>query len=392
MTERKTSIPISIELHFPILLLVFLVVHAYLFWRYGIRTLYDSESYIAVADYLLDKGKLPEVHQNFYLVHIGLIAIFRFIFPGEILPYLLFQCVISALAVVALCRSAEKLFNNSDAGLAAALVYLLWIDNIHWNTVAMTESLMQSVTCFLLYVLVNFRSTAKDFLLIILLLFLLVFIRPTGILIVVASCIFLMTRYNHLTQGKPMLRIGILIGFVVLSYIGARQMFTHWDFMSQLRKGNIVTYVDLIEDGSLDTGSLRMDTTGLTIANDGDHPMDKLLFFAFNNPSHFTVAAFRKIFYLLAGVRPYYSVYHNVFIVLWLLVIYSMSFLGWRANANLPVGMFVLAVILANCVLIGIGTVDWDNRFYIPMAPGIVLLAGGGVADILKRCKLQCSR
>jgi hypothetical protein len=40
----------------------------------------------------------------------------------------------------------------------------------------------------------------------------------------------------------------------------------------------------------------------------------------------------------------------------------------------------VLATIVVNCLLVGISTVDWDNRFYIPMVPGIILMAGGGLS------------
>jgi hypothetical protein len=42
-----------------------------------------------------------------------------------------------------------------------------------------------------------------------------------------------------------------------------------------------------------------------------------------------------------------------------------------------------LVVMLANCALVGIATIDWDNRFYVPMPPGIVFLAGGGAAYLV---------
>lgn len=44
-------------------------------------------------------------------------------------------------------------------------------------------------------------------------------------------------------------------------------------------------------------------------------------------------------------------------------------------------------MIIVNCGLIAISTVDWDNRFYIPMEPGLVLLAGGGINYFLMKMK-----
>jgi hypothetical protein len=60
--------------------------------------------------------------------------------------------------------------------------------------------------------------------------------------------------------------------------------------------------------------------------------------------------------------------------------IYLSFFLGARKLWGQPILYFVLTIILTNCLLIGIATVDWDNRFYIPMEPGIVVICGGGMA------------
>jgi hypothetical protein len=68
--------------------------------------------------------------------------------------------------------------------------------------------------------------------------------------------------------------------------------------------------------------------------------------------------------------------------------LYFLSFQGWRKASEATINVFIIPVIVVNCGLIAMSTVDWDNRFYIPMEPGIVLLAGGGgvmVSDWIRR-------
>jgi hypothetical protein len=106
--------------------------------------------------------------------------------------------------------------------------------------------------------------------------------------------------------------------------------------------------------------------------------------FVFSNPVIFLKAATMKIGYLVLGVRPYYSIAHNAFTLVWLTFIYGLCYLGWRTCNFYSIKLFVLTVILINCALIGVATVDWDNRFYIPMEPGIILLVGGGASFIVR--------
>ncbi len=62
------------------------------------------------------------------------------------MPIFLFQCLLSGLATVALYKSAEKIFNSALAGLMAGVIFLAWLDNIHWNITTMTESIAVSAS------------------------------------------------------------------------------------------------------------------------------------------------------------------------------------------------------------------------------------------------------
>jgi hypothetical protein len=140
--------------------------------------------------------------------------------------------------------------------------------------------------------------------------------------------------------------------------------------------------MDVIEGGSLYDSSLRTATSTLEFATSGKPPLEKIVFFIFHNPVYFIKVASLKVWYLVSGIRPYYSSIHNVFTVVWMAAIYILFGLGWQRTHH-AIKVFAIVVILVNCALIGVSTVDWDNRFYIPMEPGIVLLSGGGGAYLI---------
>ncbi|WP_258099783.1 hypothetical protein [Marinoscillum pacificum] len=46
--------------------------------------------------------------------------------------------------------------------------------------------------------------------------------------------------------------------------------------------------------------------------------------------------------------------------------------------------VFALTIVLNNCGVVIISGVDWDNRFYIPMESGIVVLSGYGADKVIQ--------
>jgi hypothetical protein len=112
-----------------------------------------------------------------------------------------------------------------------------------------------------------------------------------------------------------------------------------------------------------------------------------MIHFALQNPLHFSKAFAMKVGYLISATRPYYSWKHNLFSLVWLALVYTLLYFGFRKCENTALKSGIMVIILLNCLLIGISSVDWDNRFYVPMFPGIALLAGGGGAYLFDRVK-----
>jgi hypothetical protein len=379
--------------HSIILVLLFVLVHCLLFWHYGVRTFYDSAAYLEAADYVIAHGKLQDFHHLFYTVPILIMSAFRLLFPGQVLPILLFQCFLSGLAVIALYKSAEKVFSSKTAGLMAGVIFLAWLDNIHWNITTMTESISCSIFFLVLYRLVSWQNLRTDVLVLTALLIVVFFTRPTGIVIILSSLIFVVAYYWKRLVESRLILVSITVITAVMIVFIAERMLDHWDFSDEYLKGNIITYADIVKDGhSLYHESLTIDPPSSRAFSASDSPIGRVVLFIYENPMHFLKTAGLKIFYLVSFVRPYYSWSHNLYLTVWIPLVYFLFAVGWRATSDLPIKLFVLTAIVLNCSLIGISSVDWDNRFYIPMEPGIVLLAGGGAAALITAYKHRVSK
>jgi hypothetical protein len=368
-----------------LLVLLWFAIHIALFRHYGVRDLLDAHRYQLKADFLLAHGHLEEASDLFYVVHIALLALFKRLFHPAVIPFILFQCVLSGFATAALYKASTKLFNDRMAGFFAAAIFLLWIDHLQWNLVTLTESLACSTGCFVLYALICFDGKAKWFIVLALLIAISLFIRPTGLLLLAGVFAFFVFYYRSMWKTSPVAMTTIAVMIAGVGIWAGLTMLEQWDFTDQLARGNIVTYMDTLHGGPLYAESLRMDTTAIVPPRHVPSAATKLLFFLGDNFWLSVKAAFLKVLYLTTAIRPYYTKWHNAFLLMWMAAIYFFFFVGWRIIRRNPVACFVIAVIVLNALLIAIATVDWDNRFYVPMEPGIVLLAGGGMGFAWKK-------
>jgi hypothetical protein len=170
------------------------------------------------------------------------------------------------------------------------------------------------------------------------------------------------------------------IGLVAYAAIGG-WMFSMWDFTNQYIRGNVITYIDTLSDSGKYAG-LRVIDDELFIPDATLHPVVRMISFVWHNPVTFLKAATNKLFFLLTGIRPYYSSFHNVFSIAWITCIYFMFYRGLREMKTFTIKSFVVAIIGLNCLLIACATLDWDNRFYLPMESVIVLVCGGFAAGL----------
>ncbi|MEQ9164791.1 MAG: hypothetical protein RLO12_00925 [Fulvivirga sp.] len=352
--------------------------------------LYDANGYIKGADYLINHGSYEDFHHVFYGLHVAIIALGRLFFPDQIIQIIIFQIILSLFSMVALYQSINKLFENKTAVLISCLIFIFWWDCIHWNTTLMSESLFCSLTIFIVYILAHFQGGKMDFVKLGILLFAISFTRPTSLVILVGVIVFFPFYYKEPLKQLSVVRKTILsLSFILLSLLGAALMFQKWDFTDAYIKGEVVTYMSTIPDSPLYKEELHV-----PLKNTENEVMEselgiiRMAKFMVGHPGYFFTMALKKVYYLLSFQRPYYSVWHNTYSAIWLALIYGCFVIGYLKCSHSPIKAFVISVIVINCALIGMSTVDWDNRFFIPMEPGIVHFAGYGAYKFL--AKLKC--
>ncbi|ELR69008.1 hypothetical protein C900_05566 [Fulvivirga imtechensis AK7] len=376
------------KLHLIIILIAWGCVHLSLFLIFGFRVLFDAEVYLRGADYLIAHGKLEDSHHIFYSVHIGIIALSRLISAHTVAPVIIFQIILSGLATILLYKSSVKLFNNPLAGLFSALIFICWVDCIHWNLTLMSESLFCSLCLILIYVLADFQGRKSDFLKLTGLLVLLFFTRPASVVVITGVIAFLMVFYGKQLKSLSLVKkstYGFLLLFLFLA--SAILLFQKWDFSVDYLTGNIVSYMNITKGTPTYVADLQipLEPSRLQEAEKvTGHSWGilNMLHFMYEYPGHILKTGALKVFYLLSFYRPYYTWEHNVFNMIWLAVVYACFIVGIIKSCKNAIKTNVLVVIFVNCMLIAIATVDWDNRFYIPMEPGIVLFAGFGAMHI----------
>lgn len=366
--------------HILIILITWLIVHIGLFLHYGFRQLYDVQGYIDTADGLLHGVWVQQTYLYSYLTFLSFVALGRLLWSESVIHLIIVQSIISGIATLYLYKIASRLYKNASIGLLAAFIYLLWLDCIHWNIVLYTESLFASLLIFIISIVVNYKSVRKQNLSLLGLSLLIVFCRPTGFVVLIALGVFLIYYHRNklFSLGKKS-QLTLVVVTLFLGVIGASLLLEIWDFSQNLTKGNIITYMDTIKGGNLYYKDLHDPISPLHAYSNDDLAIVRMLKLIAQYPWRFLEHLWLKIFYLLSFYRPYYSLGHNLYNAIWLLLIYSGFAYGMIRFKNIGVKLFVITVVVVNCLLVGVAAVDWDNRFYIPMEPGIVLISSFGL-------------
>jgi len=363
------------------IVLTWLLVHVFLYQSKGLLIITDSKAYIREADHLLKYGLFEHPFRLLYASYILLIAFVRLL-TKEPIVLAVFQSFISLCAVIIMYNKAAHLFKNSTASFLSAVFFLTWWDCILWDMAILTESLFCSLILLLLAFLCTYNGTKKSILIVSFLIFLILLTRPSGVIILMGCLAYFI--YNYKKEIRLLDYKKKLIGILILCFLGvggATALFQHWDFSENYKIGNIITYMDTLKGSPLYVKNLHIPLSKEEISQLEEHSLGILNMadFFVQHPLYTIKTGFLKVFYLLTFYRPYYSATHNLYNVFWLIVIYGSFIFGLIKSKKHPLKAFVMTVIVGNCFLIAISAADWDNRFFIPMEPGIILFSGYGL-------------
>jgi hypothetical protein len=107
-------------------------------------------------------------------------------------------------------------------------------------------------------------------------------------------------------------------------------------------------------------------------------------------PIYFIEVVFTKLFYLLSHTRPYWSTYHNIYALFFILPLYALLIYGiFYRTAPIDVVSFAYPLIATQLLVVAFSFADWDGRHLLPIYPFFCLLAGFSAAKLFGFLSLQ---
>jgi hypothetical protein len=125
--------------------------------------------------------------------------------------------------------------------------------------------------------------------------------------------------------------------------------------------------------------SAKLSVNGVWMPSPTEDPLVQFVQFVFYNPLFFSKLVCFKLYYFFIHVKPYYSFYHNVYILSLLCMVYVFAFFGFlKSKIKKQVLFFIYLFIVLQAAMVGLTVEDWDGRFLMPLFPFLSLFAGTG--------------
>jgi len=214
------------------------------------------------------------------------------------------------------------------------------------------------------------------------------FARPNGVTELIAVYLFL-TIYFYLNEKKNLyllIPLGLLV-IIYINYLGKNAIkmlpvYETW-FMLDLKQFgfdnlNVSTYNLKI--------CLNLTEQEILNLNRTNSPKSSLSFWICSfiySPIEVIKIAFLRVFVVLSGYKPSYSMAHNLFVLFTLTPIYVLFIFGLIKDFNLK-KFYILCSILLILISISIYYVDGDNRVFTAFLPLILIISSGGLNFFLK--------
>jgi|SRR4030095_4508489 hypothetical protein len=347
--------------HLLIIALAWIMVQAFLFYKNGIVTEFESGKYIEQANNLLQHGRVSTPNFWLYSIQIFLIALSIKLHAGFILVVIV-QLFFNALATLYFYKLCTDLTGKRTA-LVCALFLVFNFPFQAFNTFLFTESLFYSFliifSCFLFRL--N-KLTAVNFIKIILFLLLICFTRPTGLLLIPCVFIYLFSKFFHsfpaILKISSVVIVSLLFIFMLNLALGSGG---ELNFVLPLAEEHIICGVPtVIVKGTVHGNSL------LSILN-----------YIFEHPAQFLHLALLRTLAFFGLYRSYFSTGHNLYLAIYLFPIYILVLLSlkewWQKNRSLV--LYALSFIFITWETVMLSCDDWHNRFFLSLAPVFYILS-----------------
>jgi Dolichyl-phosphate-mannose-protein mannosyltransferase len=355
--------------------IVWALMNGYLLKTYGIVSgVGEPPKYVFEAETLIRTGHLSAASYWLYFTQIALLA-------GAIKLKLSFvfvciiQLLINLLAAIYFYKTLLYLFRSQKIAFIGVMILLLNEPYQQFNVYLQTESIFYSLTLILTYTVLTWeKPDYKKLLAALLLLTLICFTRPTGLLFV--PPIFLYIFLSSLKGLSPIKKTGLVVAsaFVFFLFLGkAMGSGGEFDFMLPFRQENIICGVPGI------SGFQPIRTAG------NGNSIYGLLYYITHNFFQFTRLAGLKTMAFFGLHRDYYSTGHNIYLIIFFysLHLLALAAIPWWFKYHLNKCLYLLSAILLVWMTVMLSCDDWHNRFYLSISPFVIILSIRSISSLL---------
>jgi hypothetical protein len=337
------------------LLLFFTLIQAYYFNKFGVIEFHDTSIYLTKSKNLL--LHFSQLYQyTWYSSYIILLSIF----PHQDLTFLIgFQILISCIGIYYLYHSIVLLTSRPYIGILICIFYMFMLDYFQWHLFILPDSIFLSLLFIQNYYYLQSiqNGISKSF---IIYSIILIFTKPTGFIVIFIQVIHLIYQNNKYSKYR---RWWIVFTATIFLFS------THFILQAfELQENYALGEIFFNGSHSAYAKDLCISNETIKLNNVSSSTDMKAFYFVIQNPLYFAQLFFLKIFYTLSQLKPFNSTLHNIYNGIYSVLIYSIILFAsikyknsWNLYFSLYFGIF--------CIVFGLTTVDWDNRFVIPLLP-----------------------
>ncbi len=335
----------------------------------GVQMGEDSTLYVDGARALLS-GEGLEARQPSYLGYISLVALAEWLRLG-LFGLVVMQVAAATLAAAVVYRIAAELAGPL-AGVLSVVLLTLDAHSNRWHAYVLSDSIYTSmlvVAARLAYQPGTKPAAAA-------VLGVAALVRPEGWFLIPAVAIFWVWR----DISRPALRWVSLAG---VAACGASLVL----LVAPRLSGNLqaVGPGEMLRSGQTiwDYGGLRLQMPDEPVLDAPGGSAGRAVAYAVKHPVSTLTLMAARLGVHVAHVRPFYSLRHNLLILLWLLPVYGLGVYGWSRLRQHPLVRWCLVVIATQALVVALTHADWDGRYLAHVLPLWYPLAACGLVMVV---------
>lgn len=359
------------------MIIAWVVLHLFLFFRFGIVTDFEANKYIERANNLVERGSYPTDNFIFYSTEILLIAAMKILRLGNG-AVIAVQMTCNALSCYYFYRLVQGFTKQNKAPFYFTLAFIGMFFYQLYNVFLFTESLYFSFSVLFFYRLVRFSTFGfVQFIEVLLWLILLCFTRPVGLFFLPSAFVFIVFKFYRAQAAVLLLTAGVMVGvafFVLTNY--SMQSGEEYDYLLRFTDGYVICGIP-----SMPAKLLHLPVK--------ENSVYGLAYLMIHYPGFFFSLLFQRLLFFFTAVRRYYSLPHNLFVAGYFCTLYVFAAWGIKKLFRVYIAemLFMFLLIFFTALIVGLSCDEWHSRFLYTVFPFLMLLATFAFAPLQAKRK-----